>query len=279
MRPKFYRHPAIPFIEARESFDSAACYRPHTHPTLSLGIVDAGTSVLTLPDRKIPLRVGDIVVIDAHVVHACNPPAGSPWSYRMLYFDVSWLGAEVTGPWKTPQRSAESRCVFERLWRRIVEETFPSTGAIRMDVRQLLRRARDDKAVVANQATDRLQPILRYIAENCDVPLRLRALARQFGFSEYQLIRMFRAQIGMTPHAYQVDQRVVRARELLKARTPAADVACRLGFSDQSHLIRAFKPRVAATPRQFAQVAGAKSSNLPRRTQGKVAACLPTLPK
>jgi len=55
----------------------------------------------------------------------------------------------------------------------------------------------------------------------------------------------------MTPHAYQLDLRINRARQLLRRGDAPADVAQQLGFADQSHFHRAFRQRVALTPGAF----------------------------
>ncbi|MCD0506285.1 helix-turn-helix transcriptional regulator, partial [Bordetella petrii] len=71
-----------------------------------------------------------------------------------------------------------------------------------------------------------------------------------------QFIRACRAATGMTPHAYQLDLRIVRARRLLRGGLSLSRVAHELGFADQAHFQRAFKQRVAATPGTY-QRAGA----------------------
>jgi AraC-like DNA-binding protein len=63
----------------------------------------------------------------------------------------------------------------------------------------------------------------------------------------------------MTPHAWQLDRRIERARALLEQGMSLADAALQLGFADQSHFQRAFKQRVAATPGEYRQVAGSSS--------------------
>ena len=77
-------------IEGRQATGSFACYRAHTHPTLSVGIVDAGRSTLRLGRRAFRLRPGDVVVIAPGQVHACNPRRDRTWSYRMFYVDAAW---------------------------------------------------------------------------------------------------------------------------------------------------------------------------------------------
>ena len=84
-----------------------------------------------------------------------------------------------------------------------------------------------------------------------DVLDELAALA---GMSRYRLLRAFRAAYGMTPHAWQIDRRIMRARQLLDAGMSLAETALALGFADQSHFQRAFKQRVAATPGEYRKI-------------------------
>ena len=67
----------------------------------------------------------------------------------------------------------------------------------------------------------------------------------------HHLIRAFRRETGLTPHAYLVDVRVRRARDRLRRGEAPSAVAAATGFSDQAHLTRAFKARFGVTPGVF----------------------------
>ena len=56
-------------------------------------------------------------------------------------------------------------------------------------------------------------------------------------------MRRFGAQMGLTPHAFQTNLRVARARELLATGMAPAAVAAACGFADQAHLTRTFRSR------------------------------------
>src|SRR3954466_9729527 len=88
-RVVFWQASDLPFVEGRQTTDSCARYRAHTHPTLSVGVVDSGESLFRLGRRTIPVRAGNVVVIAPGMVHACNPKPNRAWSYRMFYFDAA----------------------------------------------------------------------------------------------------------------------------------------------------------------------------------------------
>jgi AraC-like DNA-binding protein len=94
--------------------------------------------------------------------------------------------------------------------------------------------------------------------------LRLDGLARDAGVSKYHLLRQFRRQVGMAPHAYQVAVRVACARELLACGHSAVDVAGRVGFYDQSAFTRAFKRAAGITPAAYASIVQRQPAGFPR---------------
>ena len=95
----------------------------------------------------------------------------------------------------------------------------------------------------------RLVPVLATLQTQPSASLR--QLAQAAGLSPYQLIRAFRAATGMTPHAFQLNAHVNRARSGLQAGTALAQLAHELGFADQSHFQRVFKAHTGITPGRY----------------------------
>ena len=78
-------------------------------------------------------------------------------------------------------------------------------------------------------------------------PPSLDDLALATGMSPFTLLRVFRGETGLPPHAYLNQLRVRLARRLLDAGVAPAEVAAEVGFADQAHLTRHFK-RVMGVP-------------------------------
>ena len=94
----------------------------------------------------------------------------------------------------------------------------------------------------------RIQDYLKtYSFEN----LSLEQLASMANLKPLRLLRVFRQAVGLPPHAYLVQMRVTRAKKLLVAGMPIAEVAAETGFTDQSHLTKHFKRTVGVTPGQY----------------------------
>jgi AraC family transcriptional regulator len=82
-------------------------------------------------------------------------------------------------------------------------------------------------------------------------------LAAQAVLSEFHFARMFRASMGVTPHAWVAQRRFARACELLRNRRgppPLEQVAAACGYSHASHLSRRFREELGMTPARFRNV-------------------------
>ncbi len=96
-----------------------------------------------------------------------------------------------------------------------------------------------------------------YLQDRWDHPVTLAELASVAGLEAVALtpLRRLAQQNGLTPHAFQRDLRIERARGMLSDGMPAAAVAAACGFADQPHLSRVFKRLVGVTPGAYARAA------------------------
>lgn len=98
-------------------------------------------------------------------------------------------------------------------------------------------------------SSQRLQILLDYIHESLAQDLSLADLAKLVGLSKYHLCHVFKHQMGISLHQYVIQQRVERAKQLLKHRgMTITAIAQDCGFSSHSHLTRHFKRLVGVTP-------------------------------
>ena len=81
--------------------------------------------------------------------------------------------------------------------------------------------------------------------------LSLQQLSEQSGLSRYAIIRLFKSNLGLTPHAYQLNLKINAARKLLRQGQEIAALSYQLGFSDQSHFQRVFKQLTGTTPKVY----------------------------
>lgn len=95
--------------------------------------------------------------------------------------------------------------------------------------------------------------VVQFIAENLERNIRLDEIAAEAHLSVSGLIRKFHTEFECAPHAYVLQKRLARARQLLaeQADMPLRVVAENCGFSDASHMVRHFKKSFGMTPAEY----------------------------
>lgn len=82
-----------------------------------------------------------------------------------------------------------------------------------------------------------------------DGRLSVTEMADMVGLSESWFTNVFKQTTGSTPLQWQLARRIETAKVMLSAGDMSvADIAARLGFSDQAHLTRVFRQAVGGTP-------------------------------
>src|SRR5262249_54541797 len=119
----------------------------------------------------------------------------------------------------------------------------------------LFRRYGADRLRVEPAVRDRprIRAALDLIHARLGEPLRLDELSVALGITQYQLIRLFKRTLDLTPHAYITQARLKAARHYLSLGVPIVDAAAAAGFYDQSALNRYFRRCYGITPFQYAR--------------------------
>ena len=62
-------------------------------------------------------------------------------------------------------------------------------------------------------------------------------MAKNALLSKYHFIRNFKAEVGLTPHQFQIQNRIRKAQRLIHKTDTITEVALATGFCNQSHFI------------------------------------------
>lgn len=258
----FQRSRALSQVEMRKAQHSGACYAEHAHDEFSFGLIDQGRARYLNHRNYYDVGQGTLVTINPGDTHACNPEAGV-WSYRMLFVNTHWvaeLQAEVGGsklfdyqPFEAAfcAQSSLIEQSFNRLYDYLQhqDEGGLAETALISFLAPLFANTQHQEPTLSQGIVRAHTLLLDRLGEN--IPLE--ELANEAGLNRYTLLRQFKQAYGQAPHVYQIDQRIRRAKRLLREGESLADTAATLGFADQSHFQRHFKRRVAITPRQYQQ--------------------------
>lgn len=261
----FWRDPDLGGIELLHASFVTHTYGKHAHDTFALGVLESGAQSFQYRGARRNLFPGDIVLINPGEVHTGQSEHPDGYVYRMLYPApelVERATTELSGGrrdlpfFPEPVVRDEALAGVLRRVHRGLESMAP-----RLERESLLLTLL--AAIVARHAAPAPVPAptvhepwavarAREYLESCyERNVSLAELAGVAGLSQFHLVRVFQATVGISPHAYLDQVRVARAKELLTAGLPIAHVAAATGFADQSHLTRRFKRLVGVTPGRY----------------------------
>jgi transcriptional regulator GlxA family with amidase domain len=100
--------------------------------------------------------------------------------------------------------------------------------------------------------TRRVEDLRHYVLRHLAEPLTVARLAEHAHVSDRQLTRVFKNELGTTPHAYIESVRVEQARHQLESTDATLErVAAATGFGTVDTLVRAFRRRLDTTPTEY----------------------------
>ncbi|MER7914821.1 MULTISPECIES: helix-turn-helix domain-containing protein [unclassified Streptomyces] len=100
--------------------------------------------------------------------------------------------------------------------------------------------------------TRRIEDLRHYILRHIAEPLTVAQLAEHAHISDRQLTRIFKNDLGTTPHAYIESVRVERARNQLESTDATLErIAAACGFGTLDTLVRSFRRRLDTTPTEY----------------------------
>ncbi len=243
----------------------------HWHANLELIWVKEGELTLTLDNRPILLKGGDVAVINSETVHGATPKS---CVYECIVFNLAFL--------KTGNHSCDAflddllshnafLCerptdqdtvlLIQNIFRAIADSDagteFKVLGLFHSFLGEVMQKGlftaylppssgHDEKKVV------KLKAVLKYIRENFAKDITLEDMAAIAGFSCKYFCKFFKDMTGKTPVNYLLAYRIERAaRKLLGSDLSVTQIAFDCGFNDLSYFIKTFKTFKHSSPKEY----------------------------
>jgi AraC-like DNA-binding protein len=238
----------------------------HTHETFAIGLIEAGVGAFASRGTTHIARASNIFIIHPDEVHDGYAAAQNGCAYRMLYPDPALFqrfGPEARRP--SHALPFFSRTVIEdedlrglllalHLLLKQPSDRLARETALSLALGYLLitHAASPSSLPTVNREPRAIAWVKDYLHACYAQPVSLEQLAIMVQLHPFSLIRAFRAQTGLPPHAYLTQVRISHAKRLLREGKPVALVALETGFADQSHLTRHFKQHVGVPPARYA---------------------------
>ncbi|EYT98420.1 Transcriptional regulator, AraC family [Pseudomonas aeruginosa PA99] len=244
--------------------DTAHAFGRHMHDQYGIGVILRGAQKSSSGRGIVEAEAGDIITVNPGEVHDGAPLGENGRAWRMLYFSPAALAdtileltegvadsAELSQP---AMRDPDSATRFFSLFRAMTD---PQGGHSEIEAHEnlllllarLIDKGQGERPRAAPQGISQART---RIDDDPSAPLSLIELAGISGVSQFQLVRGFSKATGLTPHAYLVQRRLQRARNLIAGGAPLADAAQASGFSDQSHMTRLFVRTYGLSPGLYA---------------------------
>lgn len=261
-------------IESIRAHFQGHAYDPHWHDSFLVGVTEQGVQQFNCRRIRHFSTPGKVFMLEPGELHDGHAPTEEGFTYSMLYLDPQWLERELL----TLFEHAPHNCQLgftqtlsqDRGLATVISHAFRALHD--SDLRIVRQSAVDDLLGALTRHMDwrkRLSPDPRLPlsaqiardflhAHGCE-DIGLDDLARACGVDRFRLTRAFKAAFGLAPHAYLIQLRLAKARQLLARGVSPVQVASAVGFADQSHMGRWFRRAYRLTPADYRK----RCSNLP----------------
>ena len=271
---RYWQHAAVRGVDLLRARFVTHRYGRHAHETYTFGLIEAGVEEFDHDGAVLRAGPGDIALLNPDVVHTGHAATPEGWAYRVLYPQVSvvtsvaselgWRGGTPRFP-QTVLRDPASAALLRQAHRaaehgdQLASSTLLSEALVRLlrahatvtPAGPLASGPDLDDSSVASRAPASVRAVRDLLRERLADPPSLAELADMTELSQFALLRAFRRETGLPPHAYLNQLRVRRARLLLDGGLAPAEVAATTGFADQAHLTRHFKRVVGVPPAAY----------------------------
>lgn len=237
----------------------------HVHEGYTIGVIEQGAQRFYRSGGTHIAGQNSIILVNADDVHTGESATPDGWKYNAIYptpehfkllsedlFDSNCLVPYFQDSVIEDDRIAEQlRLVFEHI------ESGSSTLLIETLLYGTLLTLAGKHGRSISLPNDigvsrqNLLLVKEFLDEHPDQDISLEDLAQLSGTSKYHFVRQFGKSFGLSPHAYQIQARIKKAKQLLKVGASISQTAIDCGFHDQSHLTRHFKRCLGTTPKKF----------------------------
>jgi AraC family transcriptional regulator len=240
------------------SYAPGTTMQAHAHENSNVSLVIQGSFEERIGDTLYRLGPGSVVVKPGGTIHANRY---GPTGARAMVIEFltgggmpAWAEEEIAGRCRWIQSGPCVASAVRTYCQAFAPEgagSDPWTGVI-----DILATAQAEASVLDHQANRMVRVARELLHAHFAESIETRQIAAELEVHPVYLARAFRRHLGCSLTEYRRRLQLSMAARLLAAsREPLAWIALRCGFSDQSHMTRAFRAYFGLTPGRYRRVA------------------------
>lgn len=265
---RYWRHAGLNGLHLLHAELTDQEFPPHVHEALVVVVTEEGGASVRCGGRDETAQPATVLVCNPGEPHSGSMGGSRLWRYRGFYFEARALARirDILAISNQPcfPRGALADAGLSRTLLALHRSTDCAT-ADPFQVQEMMARAMgllyarhgDIRADAVPSGRNRLLlcRALAILRRRFGEPLQLSDVAVALDLSPFQLIDLFKRELGLTPYALLTQIRLNAACSLMKRGRSLAECAIAAGFYDQAALTKHFRARFAVTPAQFALAA------------------------
>lgn len=254
---KYWRAKEAAYLDFLTASYAPASVNCHFHHGFTISAVETGVLPLVVRDLSINLGPGEILLLGPDVPHGFGGGSAGGCSYRTLTRALVNLAPQLEKMLACELNSV-CRISDRSLWDVFLSHIKIAEQGKTRDLRFLNDLCRGLLSDISKNVVfkfDVRSPSIRavkaYLDGNYARAPGIRELSGAVSLSPRHLTRLFKEEIGVTPHGYLNQLRINKAKGMLSMGRPMLRIAYDLGFSDQSHFSKTFSKLTGVSPARY----------------------------
>jgi len=239
--------------------NSNGCFIKHFHNTYTIGITYDGFFKSINQNKSTEVYKNATRIINPGEIHHGNSIS---WRYANFYPSVELLTKMYEEMFFEKRIPIFTKHIVKDLelfilLRELFMSIFKHSSSMQVEsnliavLSYLIQHYTSDvkEVVLPTLNKNMMNNTLEYIEDCIESSLNLEQLANNSALSKYHFLRVFKKNVGLTPHHYIITRKVNKARDLIINGCSLSQAAFGVGFSDQSHFIRSFRKIYGYSPK------------------------------
>jgi len=244
-------------LELKEATFQNKCFPTHFHDTYSIGIIKEGIEHIIINNKNLITPAKSVVVINQYEAHSNQQYDNDKWTYLTIYLDIDalhYLNRINELPTRDSyhfQNIISNNSLYTSILQFHENEGENKEAALQSIAHNLLNhylQKPDEQKQYYPHKEAQIEEAKHFFSENFIEKINIGNYATKLKMNDFQFIRAFKAQTGLTPISYITLLRLNQAKKLIIKNTPMVEVALDCGFYDQSHFTNNFSKFFGISP-------------------------------